>query len=729
MSTNRYIQNEVPRRKEEVEMAQTVPRILAIDAGGTMTDTFVVDEAGAFTIGKAQTTPNNEAEGLLRSFDDALHYWNIDRTSAAPHLGAVVYSGTSMLNRLLERRGDGPIGVIVTAGMEDYFRMERAVQTYAGYPFSDRLHVVTHVHNEPLVPRRYVKGVRERISFFGEEVVPLYDNEVRSAVHSLLQMGARAICINFLYSYRDPRHESEAMAIAQDVLREQGSDIPIYLSSRSNPVRGDLARLNTLVVEVYAARPSRQQLFNIRDRLKEEGSSAPVRVLASYGGTVSPDVEWLVTTLISGPIGGILGARRLADTYQFENVVCTDVGGTSFDVGLITERELLTRTEPTVARFLLTLPTLAMDSIGAGTGTLVRIDPAVKRVTLGPDSAGYRLGVCYEPGGVSVPSITDCDLVLGYINPDYFLGGEVKVDRDRALAAIDEQIARPLGSDPFSAAEGVVRLLETQMRDHLYGMVLGLGYSPENYRLLGYGGGGPLHVAGYTQGLEFQDILVPSWAAAFSAFGGACADYAYRYDRSIDLLITTDAGAREMVAQSLNLAWQDLHDRIADEFLRDGLNPDGMSFVPSVRMQYMGMLDDIEVQAVWPMDAGEGLTDLVKRFDTLFAKIFARSARSPEAGYFVTKAIGVGILPTEKPVLPAFAVGDAKADPSADKGRRQLFWRGEWHTARLWEMEKLRSGNEIIGPAVIEAPATTLLVPPGHTALLDQYRVFHLMNG
>jgi acetone carboxylase beta subunit len=704
-----------------------VPRILAIDTGGTMTDTFVVDERGAFTIGKAQTTPERESEGLLRSLEDALGYWGMSRADAVPHLRAVVYSGTSMLNRLLERRGDGPIGVLVTAGFEDYFRLERAVQTYAGYPYADRLHAVTHVHNQPIVERRYVFGVRERVSFFGEEVVPLYEEEVRDAVRRLLAMGVVALCISFLYAYRDPRHELAAEAIAREVMAETGRSVPVYLSSRSNPVRGDLARLNTMVVEVYAARPSRAQLFDIRSRLKAEGSTAPVRVLASHGGTVSPDVDWLVSTLVSGPIGGILGARRLSELYGFENVVCTDVGGTSFDVGLITERELITRTEPTVARLLLTLPTLVMDSIGAGTGTLVRLDQAVRRIALGPDSAGARLGVCYPAGGVAVPSITDCDLVLGYLNPGYFLGGEVDIDRDRALAAIERDIAGPLGTDVYTAAEGVVRLLETQMRDHLYGMVLGMGYAPENYHLLSYGGGGPLHVAGYTAGLAFQDILVPTWAAAFSAFGGACADYSYRYDRSVDLLITPDPRQRAAVADALARAWTELRERIADEFRRDGLNPDAMTFVPAVRMQYLGMLDDLEVRApAVHLDPGDGLDALVRRFEELFVKIFARAARSPEAGYFVTKAIGMGIFPTEKPVLPRYPMTSGPPGADAHKGTRPIYWSGAWHVAHLWEMDRVRSGQEVDGPAVVEAPSTTLLVPPGWRATLDAYRVFHL---
>jgi N-methylhydantoinase A/oxoprolinase/acetone carboxylase beta subunit len=184
-----------------------------------------------------------------------------------------------------------------------------------------------------------------------------------------------------------------------------------------------------------------------------------------------------------------------------------------------------------------------------------------------------------------------------------------------------------------------------------------------------------------------------------------------------------------MVAQSLNQAWEDIRNRIGQEFQRDGLNPAEMSFVPSVRMQYMGMLDDIEVRAKWPIDPNDGLTSLIDRFDELFAKIFARSARSPEAGYFVTKAIGVGILPTEKPVLPKFPLQGATPSINAHKGTRKLFWRGEWHTAQLWEMDRLHSGNEILGPSVIEAPATTFLVPPGRKAVLDAYRVFHLNNG
>ena len=716
----------------EASTSSASARILAVDAGGTMTDTFVVDERGGFTIGKAQTTPHDESVGIVASLRDAAGYWNRSAEDIGPQLLAAVYSGTAMLNRLLERTSGERIGVIVTAGMEDYLQLERAVQTYAGYHYADRLHAVTHVHNEPLVPRRQVRGVRGRISFFGEEVIPLYEDEAEQAVRELLDLGVTALCISLLYSYRDPRHEDKIADIARTQIEARGMSIPVFTSSAHSPVRGDLARLNTLLVELYAARPSRQQILGIRARLESEvGSHAPVRVLTSYGGTISPEHQSLVSTIVSGPIGGLIGADRVTgELYGGANVVCTDVGGTSFDVGLISERVVATRTEPMVARMLLALPHVAMDSIGAGTGTRIRVDQAVRRVVLGPDSAGSRIGACWEPGGETAPSLTDCDVVLGYINPGYFLGGELELDVDRARQALRDQVAAPLGSTDIEAtAFGVVRLLETQMRDHLTGMILGMGYAPENYQLLSYGGGGPLHVAGYTDGMGFQSVKVPSWAAAFSAFGCACADYTYRYDRSVDVLVRPD-GDHSDVFKMLTQTWGGLREQIAADARRDGVDPERLTFTPSVRMQYFGMLDDLEVKADHLTgDPAADLQRLIDDFDELFSKVFARAARSPESGYFVTKAIGVGIYQTEKPVIPEFPESGPKPPSSSEKGIRRIYEAHGRADARLYEMDELLPGNVIEGPSIIESPATTFYIPTGTHSRLDRYRVFELFRG
>src|SRR5215207_11307505 len=224
------------------------PRVLAIDAGGTMTDTFVVDRAGEFVVGKAQTTPADESVGFMASTRDALAYWDLEPAGALPQMASGIYSGTAMINRLLERKGRR-VGLIVTAGMEDALRLERGIQTYLGYAYSDRLHVATHHHNEPLVPRGQVRGVRERIDMFGEPAIPLYEDEARTAVEELRDAGVEGIVVCLLYGYRNSEHEDRIKEIASEI----APGIPIYLASELYPMRRDFPRLNSTVIEAYAA--------------------------------------------------------------------------------------------------------------------------------------------------------------------------------------------------------------------------------------------------------------------------------------------------------------------------------------------------------------------------------------------------------------------------------------------------------------------------------------------
>ncbi|MGZ4202117.1 MAG: hydantoinase/oxoprolinase family protein, partial [Thermoleophilaceae bacterium] len=488
------------------------PRVLAIDAGGTMTDTFIVDSSGDFVVGKAQTTSTDEALGFMASARDALGYWGLDAEQALPGMVSGIYSGTAMLNRLLERKGRR-VGLIVTAGMEDGLRIERGIQTYLGYPYSDRLHVATHYHNEPLVPRELIRGVRERVDLFGEPAIPLYEDEACQAVEELVAEGVEGIVVNLLYSYRNSSHEDRI----RDIAAELAPDMPMFLSSELYPMRRDFPRLNSTLIEAYAAEPSREQLQRVRDATREAGAQFDLRIMAAHGGTISIDARELARTLISGPIGGVIGARYLVDAVAeglgSRNIVCTDIGGTSFDIALITDGEFAIKQTPDIGRFILNLPLVQVDSIGAGTGSFVRIDPNSGRPELGPDSAGAAIGVCWPEGGLETPSVTDLNLVLGRVNPDYFLGGEIKLDAERARAAVEEQIAKPLGLSPEEAAAGIVELFDETLKYEAVAQVLGKGYSPVDYTLLCYGGGGPLHVAGYTADVPYREVLVPAWAA------------------------------------------------------------------------------------------------------------------------------------------------------------------------------------------------------------------------
>jgi acetone carboxylase, beta subunit len=705
------------------------PRVLAIDAGGTMTDTFIVDASGQFIVGKAQTTPEDESVGFMRSSEDALGYWSLEPRSAFPQIVSGIYSGTAMLNRLLERKGR-KVGCIVSGGLEDYFKLERGIQTYLSFPYSDRLHVATHFHNEPLVPRERMRGVRERIDLFGDVAIPLYEDDVRAAVAALIDQDVESIVVSLLYSWRNPVHEQRVRELIEEVCAERGlngGSPSVFLSSELYPMRRDFPRLNSTLIEAYAAEPSRAQLERVRAVTKESGAAFDLRIMAGHGGTISVEARELARTLISGPIGGVVGSRHLAEALGLRNVVCTDIGGTSFDIALITDGECQIVPTPEFGRYVLNLPMIRVDSIGAGTGSFIRINPNSNRPELGPDSAGSRIGVCWPEGGLETPSVSDLNLVLGRLNPDYFLGGDLKLDVERARDAIEKQIARPLELSVERAAAGILELFDETLQYEAAGQVLGKGYSPVDYALFCYGGGGPLHVAGYTSKIAYRDVLVPAWAAGFSAFGCACADFEYRYDRTIDLPIPPGAGAdvKQAGAAAIQQAWDALRQQVAAEFAKSGKVEDEVTFRCFVRMQYYGQLNDIEIYspAQRLKDAGD-VDALIAAFEDAYGKVYARSAKSPELGYLVTYAIVTGAVQVEKPALPLEPL--AGPEPPAAKGARQVWWHEGWLETPIFEQTDLRAGNVIAGPAIVESPADTLVIPPGRRARLDQHRIFHL---
>ncbi len=709
------------------------PRVLAIDAGGTMTDTFIVDDQGEFVVGKAQTTPEDESLGFMRSAEDALAQWGSSPAEAFPGVVSGIFSGTAMLNRLLSRQGL-EIGAIVTAGQEDYLRIERGIQTYLGYSYSDRLHIATHFHNEPIVPRERIKGVRGRIDVIGAEVLPLREEDAREAASELLDAGVEGICISLLFSYRSAEHELRVAEIVEEEKARRGIDgeVPVFVSSQLYPMRRDLPRLNSTLIEAYAAEPSRGTLQAVREMTKDAGAGFELRVMASHGGTISIEAKELARTLVSGPIGGVVGGSQLADVIGLPNVLCTDIGGTSFDIALITDGRFEITQTPDIARFLLAMPLVKIDSIGAGTGSFVRVNPNSNRPELGPDSAGARIGVCWPEGGLETVSVTDLNLVLGRVNPDYFLGGDVELDPELARAEVERQVAVPLGLEVEQAAAGVVELFEQTLKNEAVGRILGKGYSPADYALLCYGGGGPLHVAGYTAGVPYRDVLVPAWAAGFSAYGCACAPFEYRFDQTVDMPISPASDEMERAGIGIMISgyWQGLEERVAEEFGKSGIDRDQITFTHAVRMQYYGQLNDIEIVSPHDeLEEAEQLDDLIEVFETAYGKVFARSARSPELGYLLTHAIVLGSVGVEKPALP-----DQEERPGSPptKATRSVWWQQEGSSRAaasetdIYELADVAAGNEIVGPAIIESVATTFAIPPGRSARLDRHQIFHL---
>ncbi|SFE57114.1 hydantoinase/oxoprolinase family protein [Alteribacillus iranensis] len=703
-------------------------QILAIDAGGTMTDTFIIDEKGEFVVGKAQTTPKDEHIGLMNSSKDALDQWGATVEDEFPNLLAGVYSGTAMLNRLVSRVGLR-VGLVLNKGTEDMHRMGRGLQSFLGYSYSDRVHINTHHFDEPLVPRKWTVGVTERVDMFGNVVIPLYEHEVEGAIQKLIDEDVEAIVISLLHSYTYPDHERKIRDIATRMITEQNKNIKIFATADYYPVRKESHRTNTTIVEAYAAEPSRETLANLDKALRENGTDFNLRIMASHGGTISIEANELARTCVSGPIGGMVGAKYLSDNLGIKNVACSDIGGTSFDIGLITQGDLDIESSPDMARLVLSLPLVSMDTTGAGTGSYVRIDPNYGNLTLGPDSAGSLVGVCNPDSGIETVTVSDCHVVLGLINPDNFIGGTIKLSREKAYQAVKEQVADPLGLSVEDAAFGVTELLESQLKNYLESMILGKGFSPSQYACFSYGGGGPLHTAGYTKGLGFEDILIPAWAAGFSAFGCGAADFEYRYDKTLDLNLPEKATEKEILAvgKELQAAWDELKGHVGDEFKKNEYTEDDVDYRLFFRMQYQGQLNDLEIEA--PISAFKDVSDyyaLVKAFEDMYTRVYAKSALSPELGYSITGAIVRGVVDVPLPKIPQEPLSSPIPPDEAFLGNRPVYWDGEWIQADIYEMEKLLPGNKIGSLSIIESTATTLVIPPGFETYLDENRIFHL---
>ncbi|MGL2372000.1 hydantoinase/oxoprolinase family protein [Helicobacter pylori] len=703
-------------------------QVMGIDAGGTMTDTFFVKENGSFVVGKAQSNPEDESLAIYNSSQDALSHWKSDVNKVYPELITCVYSGTAMLNRVVQRRGM-EVGLICNKGFEQMHSMGRALQSYLGYALEERLHINTHKYDDPLIPLKRIRGITERTDVKGQVVIPVRQEEVKIAVKELLEAGAKAIVICLLQSHKNAESERIVRDIALKELEKLGKSIPVFASVDYYPQRKESHRMNTTILEAYAAEPSRQTLSKVSNRFKEHGAKFDLRVMATHGGTISWKAKELARTIVSGPIGGVIGSKLLGETLGYDNIACSDIGGTSFDMALIVKSNFNIASDPDMARLVLSLPLVAMDSVGAGAGSFVRIDPHSQSVKLGPDSAGYRVGTCWKDSGLDTVSVTDCHIVLGYLNPDNFLGGLIKLDANRAKKHIKEQIADPLGISVEDAAAGVIELLDLELKEYLRSNISAKGYSPSDFACFSYGGAGPVHTYGYTEGLGFKDVVVPAWAAGFSAFGCACADFEYRYDKSVDIAIPQYSSDESKIeaCKIIQDAWDELTLKVIEEFKINGFSEKDVILRPGYRMQYMGQLNDLEITS--PVSKAKSVADweeIVKEYEKTYARVYSESACSPELGFSVTGVIMRGVVATQKPVIPVEKEHGATPPKEAKVGVRKFYRHKQWVDADVWHMEKLLPGNEVIGPAIVEADSTTFVIPKGFATRLDKHRLFHL---
>lgn len=706
--------------------------ILALDAGGTMTDTVLVLPDGTFKIGKSLTNRADEGSSYLESVDDAASMIGLGSADVHRNAEVSIYSGTGMLNTLLTGTGR-KAGLLVTRGFEDITTIEGGL-TYLGQTQQEVLHCQLHEHTRPMVEPRNVLGVSEKTcvgSYFmekhippGEILIPVNERQVREAVHKLLDRNVEIIGILFGGSPLNPKNELRAKEVAASVIEERGSDIPVVCSSDIAPVLRENNRMKSLLLQITAAEHTRVALKKVEQAAQKDGYEGQLLTLLSYGGAVNISYPRLYETVISGPIGGLMGAQVLSQKLGLKNLLCCDMGGTSFDVGLIVDHQIPIRKEPEFAGHRLALPMVALDSVGAGAGSAVYLDK-YKRLHVGPESAGSAVGICYKYDKLTV---TDVNLAMGYVDPDYFLGGKIKLDRARAIAALEEQIAKPLGLDVYTAGSGILEVVNTNMRDAALTMMLAKGYDPREFTMLCYGGAGPVHMWGYTEGVPVADVITVPYAAAFSAFGAAYAEYMHRYHRGYVAGIPIEASVEHKlkVGHEIDLVFRSLEDVARKEMADEGADVSQISFRYGFYGRYLGQMESFDT----PIDFGhtrepEDVDRLVAAFEDMYTKIYPEGARFPEVGYAITELYLKAAVPKAMPVILKHAISGAKPKNSAFVGTRNISHKKQFFDFKIWQMSELAAGNVIEGPAIIRDPMTTVVIPPGKRIEIDEYLVLH----
>jgi N-methylhydantoinase A len=686
-----------------------VSSVIAVDSGGTFTDCVVVGGDGTVTTAKAPSTPSDFSVGVVESVAAAAQLLgeNLDALLGDTVLFA---HGTTVATNALITRSGSPVGLVTTKGHEDALIIGRTIQKAAG--LSDaQLRNLAHLEKaDPIVSRPMIKGVTERVDYKGEVIVPLDLDEARRAVSELVDQGAQAVAVCLLWSFMNPAHERAV----EEMVRSEFPGLFVTSSHRVAPVIKEYERGATTVLSAYLSSATETYISSLQKKLSSNGLRRDPVLMQSSGGVTSAEEAkgFAVTLLSSGPAGGVLGAAALGRMIGVEHIVTTDVGGTSFDVGLVVDGEPLMTGTPVFDKYHTVLPVIDVASIGAGGGSIASIEPGTGHLKVGPRSAGADPGpVCYGTGGIE-PTVTDADVVLGRIDPSYFLGGTRKLDVALAEEAIRVRLAEPLGVTVTEAAMGVVEIIDARMADLVRMETIGRGYDPREFALFAFGGAGPLHVGAYGLEVGAAPIVIPAHSSVFSAFGIAGSD-----------LVTVHQASDPMVApfdvDRLNGLFTRIESEVRADLVAKGVAPDGISCSRQIEMRYRGQVHEIRVPVESKTLELADLEVVRGEFERRYNLRYGRGSSYGEAGIEARTYLVRGVGHLKKPDRRPQAIGDP--DPSsARSGTRDVYFRDlGFVPCPVFRREQLEPGNVTKGPAVIEALDTTVLVHPAQLARVD----------
>lgn len=693
-----------------------------IDVGGTFTD-VVLTLDGERVIAKCPTTPHDLSLGFLDAIEAAGEKVGFTIEELLPKIDIIRYSTTVALNRLLQRQGPR-VGLLTTEGHEDAIVIGRGAQWTDGKRVSERRNIAAQNKPIPLIERSMILGVRERIDSSGAVIRPLDEDDVRAKLRTLLDRGARAIVVSLLWSFANPAHEKRVREIIREEYKEYHIGfVPVVLSSSVVAKIGEYERTMTAVLDAYLQRSMQNDIGATWDKLRERGYRGAFLMIHNSGGSADIFKTPASRTFNGGPVAGLMGSAYFANKLGYRNVIAGDVGGTSFDVALVVDSSVRNYTfRPVIDKWMVNVTMMQTISVGAGGGSIASVEPGTQRLSVGPRSAGSMPGpACYDLGGTE-PTVTDADVVLGYINAETYYGGRMPLSRDKAEKAIRDKVAQPLGIEMIEAASLIKRVVDENMASAIKREVHMRGYHPEDFVLFAFGGAGPTHMAGL-RGDVPKAIVFPA-APVFCAMGSSIMDIVHMYEQSrrmvfmepiTEKLVVDRAAFNSTVGALMAKAKQDLES--------EGLPLAEALYTLELDMLYGGQVN--LKRAASPritIDSDADALEVYEAFEREFSEAFSPLVVNRPGGVFLDNFVLRVTVPMWKPEVREYPLNPP--DPAAAQiGSRKAYWPElpGWEQTPVYQFELLRPGHVVTGPAVVEAELTTVVIPPRQKFSIDKH--------
>ena len=673
---------------------------IGIDVGGTFTD-FVVDSDGEPPrYFKTQSTPHDPSEGVMTGLEDAAQAYGLPLKDFLDATELVIHGSTVATNTLVERKG-AKVGLITTDGFRDLLEMREGLK-------EDRYNLrMTPV--EPLVPRYLRLGVPERVRYDGAVYTPLDEEALDRALEHFHQEGVEALAVCFLFSYLNPTHEARVY----EKIREKFPDVYTSLSHEVIPQIKEFDRLSTTVINSYVGPVFGRYLQHLKDRFAPYRSFGEVLIMQSNGGVAPIDEcsRMGVRAILSGPAGGVSAAAYHGELLDEPKIIAFDMGGTSTDISLIEDGVPHLAHEKFEGGWKIAVPMIDIHTMGAGGGSIASVGPG-GILHVGPQSAGADPGpACYDKGGEDA-TVTDANLMLGYLDPDNFLGGKAKLDKTLAEKALEERVAKSLGMTTVEAAYGVSKVVATTMAEGIRLMSVQRGVDPREFTILAFGGAAGLHAGQVARELQVKKVHLPAAGPVLSAYGMLCTDLKYDFSRSHPASL--DGIDLETVRSILS----GLESQGREKLRAQGISEDDIDVQRSADMRYLDQVYEVNVAFPDPSHQDSALlSEWSGNFHQRYQELYSYHQQEQEVRLVTLRVTVVGRL--SRISQSQSTSSEAAAAAATPVGTRRVFL-GEWHEVPVYSIGALPPGAQLDGPAILESEFTTILVETGDRVTVDR---------